>query len=113
MPTSAVYRHRPASMVERRNGRVVPLIHAPRGLKRTIELSKSHSSLHAGKQQVNARKPPVRIWQLSNSAAAGDGMIGFRLIDRAEVVVCQIDGTDREHDPQRERLTPSERRIPE
>jgi hypothetical protein len=49
---------------------------------------------------VNARKPPVRVWQLSNSAAAGDGVIGFRLIGGDEVFVCQIDGADR--DPQRE-----------
>jgi hypothetical protein len=51
-------------------------------------------SLHAGKQQVNTRKPPVRIRQLSNCAAAADGVIGFRLIDRAEVAVRQKDGTD-------------------
>jgi hypothetical protein len=48
-------------------------------------------SLHAGKQQVNSRKPSVRIRQLSNSVATGGGMIGF---DRAELVVCQTDGTD-------------------
>ena len=48
-----------------------------------------------GKQQANTRKPPVRIWQLSNFAAAGEGAIGLQLIDGAEVFVCQIDGADR------------------
>jgi hypothetical protein len=48
-----------------------------------------------GKQQTNTRKPPVRIWQLSNFAAAGEGAIGLHLIDGAEVFVCQIDGADR------------------
>ena len=57
-------------------------------------------SLHTGKQHVNARKPPVRVWQVSNSEAAGGGVISFRLIDR-EIFVFQIDGADREDDPQR------------
>jgi hypothetical protein len=40
-------------------------------------------SLHIGKQHVNARKASVGVWQLSSSAAAGDGLIGSRLIDGA------------------------------
>ena len=40
---------------------------------------------------MNPRKPPARIRQLSDSVAGGDRMIGF---DRAEVVLCQMDGTD-------------------
>ena len=44
---------------------------------------------------MNARKSPVRFWQVSNSAAAGDGVI-----DGDEVFVWQIDGADR--DSQRE-----------
>jgi hypothetical protein len=35
-----------------------------------------------------------------NSAAAGDGVISFRLIDR-EIFVFQTDGAGREDDPQR------------
>jgi hypothetical protein len=73
----------------------------PKGLKQTIDLSKLHGSVHPGKQQMNARKPPVRVWQLSNSTAAGGGAINFRLIDGDEVFDCQIDGADREHDPER------------
>jgi hypothetical protein len=45
--------------------------------------ARRRGSLHIGKQQVNARKAPVKVWQLSSSAAAGDGLIGFRLIDGA------------------------------
>ena len=48
-----------------------------------------------GKQHTNTRKPPVRIWQLGNFAAAGEGAIGLHLIDGPEVFVCQIDGADR------------------
>ena len=71
-------------MVEKRNGRVLSLVQAaPFG--------------SPGKQQTNTRKPPVRIWQLSNSVAAGDGVIGFRLIGGDEAFVCQIDGADRDH----------------
>ena len=36
------------------------------------------------------------------SVAAGGGVMGFRLVDRAKVVVNQIDGADREHDRQRD-----------
>src|SRR5258708_37505983 len=60
-------------MVEKRNARVLSLVHAPRGLKQT---------------------------KFSKSVAAGGGGMGFRLVDRAKVVVNQIDGADREHDPQ-------------
>ena len=57
-------------------------------------------SLHTGKQHVNARKTPVRVWQLSNSeAASGGGVTSFRPVDEDEVFDCQIDGADR--DPQR------------
>ena len=34
--------------------------------------------------------------------AAGGGVIGFRLVDRAKVVFNQMDGPDREHDRQRD-----------
>src|ERR1700692_2090909 len=61
-------------MVEKRNARVLSLVHAPRGLKQT---------------------------KFSKSVAAGGGVMGFRLVDRAKIVVNQIDGADREHDPQR------------
>ena len=88
-------------MVEKRNARILSLVHAPGGLKQIIGLSKLHRSLHSGKQQVNARKLAVRVWQLSNSAAAGDGVIGFRLIDGDGVSVCEMDSADRDHDPQR------------
>jgi hypothetical protein len=54
-----------------------------------------------GKQQANTRKPPVRIWQLSNSTGAGNGVTGFRLIDGDGVFVCQMDGAARHHDPER------------
>jgi hypothetical protein len=47
-------------------------------------------SLHTKKQQVNARK--MRVWQLG---------IGFRPIDGDGVSVFQMDGADRDHDPQR------------
>jgi hypothetical protein len=57
------------------------LVHAPRGLKQTIELSKLQGSLHTGKQQVNARK--LQVWQLS---------IGLRPIGRDDGVVFQMDG---------------------
>ena len=53
-------------------------------------------SLHIGKQHVNARKAPVRVWQLGNSAAADGGLIGGRLIDGNVVFVCQIGGANRE-----------------
>src|SRR5271169_3889515 len=85
-------------MVESRNRQVLSLVHAPRGLKQTIELSKLQGSLHTGKQQMNARKPEVRVWQLGTCAAAGDGVIGFRLIDENEVFDRQIDDADRDHD---------------
>ena len=48
---------------------------------------------------MDARKAPVRIWQLGNSAGADDGLIGRRLTHGNVVFVCQIDGADR--DPQR------------
>jgi hypothetical protein len=80
-------------MVERRNERVLSF-HEPPRLKQTIDLSKLHGSVNPGKQQMNARK-------LSNSTAAGGGAINFRLIDEDEVFDCQIDGADREHDPER------------
>jgi hypothetical protein len=51
-------------------------------------------SPHTREQQVNARKPPIRFCQLGHSVAAGDGLIGFRLIEGAEVAVRQIDRTD-------------------
>jgi hypothetical protein len=41
---------------------------------------------------------PVRVLQLNKSAAASDGVVGFRLIDGDEVLVRQIDGADRKHD---------------
>jgi hypothetical protein len=85
-------------MVEGRNRQVLSLVHAPRGLKQTIELSKLQGSLHTRKQQVNARKSEVRGWQLGTRAAAGDGVIGFRLIDENEVFDRQIDDADRAHD---------------
>ena len=47
-------------------------------------------SLHTEKQQVNARK--LRVWPLG---------IGFRPIDSDGVSVFQMDGADRDHDPQR------------
>ena len=59
-------------MVEKRNARVPSLVHAPRGLKQT---------------------------KFSKSVAAGGGVMGFRLVDRAKIVVNQIDGANREHDP--------------
>ena len=65
------------------------MIHAPPRIKADHRAFEVALSFHAGKQQLNAREPAVR----SNSAAVGDGMIGFQLIDRAEVAVCQIDGT--------------------
>jgi hypothetical protein len=58
-------------MVEKRNARVLSLVHAPRGLKQT---------------------------KFSKSVAAGGGVIGFRLVDRSKVLLCQINGDDREHD---------------
>jgi hypothetical protein len=48
-------------------------------------------------QHVNAREPPVGVWQFSNSEAAG----GSVPIDRDGVFVCQIDGADRDHNPER------------
>jgi hypothetical protein len=56
-------------MVEKRNARVLSLVHMPRGLKQT---------------------------KFSKSVAAGGGVMGFRLVDRAKIVVNQIDGADRE-----------------
>jgi hypothetical protein len=47
-------------------------------------------SLHTGKQHVNAGK--LQAWQLG---------IGFRPIDGDGVSVFQMDGADRDHDPQR------------
>ena len=41
---------------------------------------------------MNARKPPVGVWQLSTSAAADGGVIGFSLVDEDKAFDCQIDG---------------------
>jgi hypothetical protein len=57
----------------------------------------SGSQLQPIEQQVNAREPPVGVWQFSNSEAAG----GSVPIDRDGVFVCQIDGADRDHNPER------------
>ena len=45
-------------------------------------------------------RPPVRGRPIGNSAAAGDGLKGFRLVG-AEEFIGQIHGADREHDPKR------------
>jgi hypothetical protein len=39
--------------------------------------------------------------QISKSEAAGDVVMGFRLVDGPKIIVYQIDGADREHDPER------------
>jgi hypothetical protein len=62
----------------------------------------SGSRLQPIEQQVNARKPPVGVWQLSTSAAASHGVIGFRLVDGDKVFDCQIVGAD--PDPQERRI---------
>ena len=41
---------------------------------------------------MNARKPPVGVWQLSTSAAADGGVIGFSPVDEDKAFDCQIDG---------------------
>jgi hypothetical protein len=35
-------------------------------------------------------------------SVAGGGIMGFRLVDRAKIIVYQIDGADREYDTQRD-----------
>jgi hypothetical protein len=64
---------------------------------RVYRLRSNGSPLQPIEQQVNAREPPVGVWQFSNSEAAGGGVP----IDRDGVFVCQIDGADRDYNPQR------------
>jgi hypothetical protein len=63
---------------------------------RVYRLRSNGSPLQPIEQQVNAREPPVGVWKFSNSEAAGGGVP----IDRDGAFVCQIDGTDRDYDPQ-------------
>ena len=48
---------------------------------------------------MNARKAPIGVRQLGIFAAAGGGLIGFRLIDGAKVV-SQINAADRQNNSQ-------------
>jgi hypothetical protein len=50
---------------------------------------------------IDAPKRPARgNYQVSKSIAAADGVMGFCLVDGNKVAVHQIDGADREADPQ-------------
>ena len=68
-----------------------------REANRVTGCDRKGSPLQPIEQQVNAREPPVGVRQFSNSGAAG----GDVPIDRDGVFVCQMDGADRDHNPQR------------
>jgi hypothetical protein len=61
----------------------------------------SGSQLQPIEQQVNAREPPVSVWQFTSSKAAG----GCVPIDWDGVFVCHTGGADRDHNPQRNAYT--------
>jgi hypothetical protein len=47
---------------------------------------------------TGARQAPRQGCQFGKSAATSDGVMSFRVVDGAEVFVCQIDSADRKHD---------------
>ena len=51
---------------------------------------------------IGPRAPRLKQTKFSKSVAAGGGVIGFRLVDRAKVVVNQMNGADRKHDRHRD-----------
>ena len=60
------------------------------------------SSLQPIDQQANTRKPSVRGWQLSTSAAVGCRVIGICLKGRSGVFVCEVDDADHDYDHERD-----------